>query len=309
VRVARASRKHPILLEMLADGRLHVSGLAVLVRHLTVDNRDSLLARAVHRSKRQIEKLVADLHPRPDVPSVVRKLPERVVTPICPEPPVQEAPGIPAGMPSSPTLGAPRPVEVPIRLIEPLRVIEPLSPSRYRVQFTAGEELHDNLERLRGLLRSEIPDGDIAAIVGKAVRELRQRLEARRFGQTKSPRATSRTASPTHSSRYIPIDVRRAVYRRDQSRCRFTDAQGRRCPERHDLEYHHRHPFGRGGGPDLDNICLMCGPHNRYIAELDYGNDVISRRRNERPGKGCAEDASGEPPDEAFPAGDGDARP
>jgi hypothetical protein len=53
--------------------------------------------------------------------------------------------------------------------------------------------------------------------------------------------------------------------------------QGRRCPERHRLEYHHWHPFGRGGGPERDNICLMCGPHNRHLAELDYGREKMSR--------------------------------
>ncbi len=34
ITVARASRQHPILLEMLADGRLHLSGIAKLAPHL-----------------------------------------------------------------------------------------------------------------------------------------------------------------------------------------------------------------------------------------------------------------------------------
>ena len=36
-----------------------------------------LLGRATHKSKRQIEVLVADLAPRPDVPTSIRKLPDR----------------------------------------------------------------------------------------------------------------------------------------------------------------------------------------------------------------------------------------
>jgi hypothetical protein len=77
IRVARASRRHPALLEMLSDGRLHVSGISVLVPLLTAENRDSLLSRAVHKTKREIQKLVAEVRPRPDVPSVMRKLRER----------------------------------------------------------------------------------------------------------------------------------------------------------------------------------------------------------------------------------------
>jgi hypothetical protein len=154
-------------------------------------------------------------------------------------------------------------------------VFEPLSPARYKVQFTAGPELRDDLEALKALLSSEVPDGDLAVIVGKAVRQMRQRLEARRFAQTKSPRRKAGGIDAT--SRYVPYAVRRFVYRRDGGQCRFVDAQGRRCPERHRLEYHHRYPYGFGGGPDAANICLMCNRHNRYVAELDYGKEKMDQ--------------------------------
>ncbi len=77
IAAARASRKHPVLLVMLADGRLHVTGIALLAPHLTRENRDELLERATHRSKRQIEELIAELQPRPDVPAMMRRLPEK----------------------------------------------------------------------------------------------------------------------------------------------------------------------------------------------------------------------------------------
>ncbi len=76
IAVARASRQHPVLLTMLADGRLHLTGIAKLAPHLTRENRDRLLARAIHKSKREIEELVAELAPKPDVPALVRKLPQ-----------------------------------------------------------------------------------------------------------------------------------------------------------------------------------------------------------------------------------------
>ncbi|HUH01949.1 MAG TPA: hypothetical protein VML75_08120, partial [Kofleriaceae bacterium] len=50
IAAARAARRHPALLEMLAEGGLHVSGIARLAPHLTEVNRDQVLARAVHRS-------------------------------------------------------------------------------------------------------------------------------------------------------------------------------------------------------------------------------------------------------------------
>jgi len=77
---ARASRQHPMLLTMLADGRLHLTGIAKLAPHLTQPNADALLKRATHRSKRPIEELVVEIAPRPDAPALMRKLPNCVRT-------------------------------------------------------------------------------------------------------------------------------------------------------------------------------------------------------------------------------------
>jgi hypothetical protein len=80
IAAARASREHPMILAMLADGRLHLTAIAKLAPHLTLENRDVLLERATHRTKREIEELVAEIAPRPDVEPSIRKLPERRIT-------------------------------------------------------------------------------------------------------------------------------------------------------------------------------------------------------------------------------------
>jgi hypothetical protein len=77
ISVARASREYPPLLDMLADGRLHLTGIARLIPHLTTENRTGLLGRATHKSRRQIEELIAEIAPRPDAPALMRRLPER----------------------------------------------------------------------------------------------------------------------------------------------------------------------------------------------------------------------------------------
>src|SRR5919106_1450812 len=65
----------------------------------------------------------------------------------------------------------------------PRPVIQPLSPERYRVQFTIGQDAHDILRRLQTLLRREIPDGDAGAIFEKALRLLHEEVEAAKFGR------------------------------------------------------------------------------------------------------------------------------
>ena len=77
IAAARVSRRYPVILSMLEDGRLHLCGISVLSRHLTDANYEDLLARATHKTKRAIEILVAELDPKPDVPPTIRKRPQR----------------------------------------------------------------------------------------------------------------------------------------------------------------------------------------------------------------------------------------
>ncbi len=276
IEVARASREHPVLLTMLGDGRLHLTGIAKLAPHLTRENRDALLKRATHRSKRQIEELVAGLAPRPDAPAVMRKLPERrtVPAPVLLLGPDRVAVPVVELRPDAVDGPAPTPMAP--------TVVQPLAPARYKVQFTAGAELHDKLERLRALMWSQVPDGDLAAIIEQAVSEKLERLEARRFAKTTTPRRTLSETNTSPSSRRIPAAVRRAVYERDGGRCCYVNQRGGRCSERGRLEFHHRHPFGFGGDHSSKNISLMCHAHNAYLAAHDYGREAMARYRRSR---------------------------
>jgi len=344
ITVARAAREHPELLAMLADGRLHLTGIAKLAPHLTAENRSLLLRRATHRSKQQIEELLAELFPQPDAPAVIRRLPRRDVqrpaltgdSPGCgrgsaegsagraplsgelgPDRvrlPPAAAPG-PSGAVTSPgpsgaVAGAGRSGAVAGALTRTSAAdsrVEAIAPARYRVQFTASAELRDKLERLRDLMRPSVPDGDLAAIIGAAVSETLQRLEARRFARTDAPRsrlaevrtregggvsATSPNPRYAPNSRHVPAAVRRAVHERDGGRCRYVDDHGRRCSARRRLEYHHRFPYGRGGEHSVENICLMCHTHNRLAAEADYGRAAASCGQTDAP-RGAARPALG----------------
>ena len=268
--VARASRRHPVLLTMLEDGRLHLSGIVELAKHLTEENRDELLARATHKTKDAIKKLVAEIAPKPDVPPVIRQLPQRKAKSTS-QPKNELRPDAVA----SPT-PAPAPPEKP-------PVVEPLSPSRFKVQFTASAELRDKLKRLEALM----PGSDLASVVEAAVTEKLERLEAKRFGKTKKPRKSLEDADTSPGVRGISAPVRRFVWERDGGQCTFVGRDGRRCPERGRLEFHHDDPYGLGGDRSADNIRLMCSCHNAYMAELDYGKEKMDpyRRTADRVGE------------------------
>jgi hypothetical protein len=267
IQVGRTARRFPAVLAMLEEGRLHLSGIALLAPHLADENCDEVLARAAHRSKRQIEELVAELAPKPDVLPTIRKLPAAP-----PESVVLLRPdGVESSTAQKPVQAAepPRPSPQP-----PARPV-PLAPERFKVTFTASRELKEKLERLQAMV-----EGDLEAVIEAAVTEKLEKLEARRFAATKKPRKDVAASDTAPKSRYIPSAVKRTVWKRDGNRCTFVDESGRRCSERQRLEFHHEAPFGLGGRHDPDTMRLLCRRHNLYLAERDYGKELIDKYRN-----------------------------
>ncbi|HET8935712.1 MAG TPA: hypothetical protein VFN67_19830 [Polyangiales bacterium] len=77
VLAARVIRKFPLVGERLGAGAVHLSGIKLIAPLLTSENQVQLLDRVRGMTKRQIEVLVADLAPKPDVPARMRKVRER----------------------------------------------------------------------------------------------------------------------------------------------------------------------------------------------------------------------------------------
>jgi hypothetical protein len=256
---------------------MSLTSVRMLRPHLTPENHEAVLARACGRRRREIEALVAQLAPRPDVSSSVRKLPTALPAPT-PMPAITSA----ATRVEDAVAGSPEPAP-PISSPPPLPttrrpIIETTSPERYRVQFTFGKESHDRLRRLQDLLRREIPDGDPGAIVERALTLLLEKVEKAKLGAAAMPRprpirpgADRQLRTPILPSRDVPRDVQRAVGRRDGDQCAFVSRDGHRCRERTFLEFHHILPYALGGLATVENISLRCRRHNQYEAELVFG--------------------------------------
>jgi len=299
IRAARLSRRFPGVLSQVERGELHLSALRVLAPVLTEDNHRALLASATHKTKRQVEQMLADMAPAPDAKSVIRKLPTRESRESSKPLDLggrsgqlnmdrqEQAPAqlpclamvehLPArSLPSRAQQGSSVPA-VPehrehgqhgSRSSVAARDkahgnMTPLGAQRYKVQFTASEQLHEQLRQAQDLMRHQVPDGDLATIVGKAMTLLVTQLKKQRFGHRTRPRksarekaaprpqdastsaldkpprapkgneqATKLRSSPGRTSstatnqlsRHIPAEVRRAVVERDGGRCTFVSA-------------------------------------------------------------------------------------
>ncbi len=224
-RAARAARQFPMLFEMLADASIHLTGIVLLAPHLTPENQAELLARARYRTKREIEKLVAQIAPRSDVPTLIEPLGPAADGFRVPAPSswssfvhglagyVRElAPGTertqaPSASPdwleatlaggqddnptpvtdSSPNMPAAEVCSVPPESDQPLTAPALLASMRYRIQFTADQAYVDMVERARDLLGHQVPDRDLAIIQRLAIEALLDKLNRRKYGASNTP--------------------------------------------------------------------------------------------------------------------------
>ena len=93
IEAARAARRFPVILDLLADGSITLTTVCLLGPYLTVENHGSLLDSARHKSRRDVEQTVARIHPTAPLESSVRKLPAPKPTPAAPAPDVSHACG------------------------------------------------------------------------------------------------------------------------------------------------------------------------------------------------------------------------
>jgi len=280
IEVARAARRFPMILEMLAAGAVNLTAARLLAPHLTPVNHREVLDSARGKKKREIEEIVARLSPRPDVTASVRRLPAVRLQASAPaEDPA--APGTPATDPAAPDSAVSvTTVSVPTETglsAEPFSVpraaVTPLSPDRYKLQLTIGGDTLEKLRLAKDMLSHAIPSGDDAAVLDRALTALLGELARKKFADTRKPR---RSRARDLRARDAAAAVKRAVWVRDLGRCAYIGPRGHRCNERRFVEFHHLDPYALGGEATVENIELRCRRHNDYEGRLYFGK----RRRD-----------------------------
>ena len=231
IEVARAARRFPVILDMLAEGSVTLTAVRLLAPHLTPSNHREVLDSARGKRKPDVEEIVARLSPRPDVPASVRRLP--------------------TSRPASVPLAAPVPASA--------------SPA---LQLTIGGDTLEKLRLAKDMLGHAIPSGDDAAILDRALTALLVELAKKKFSDTGKPQPPRGTKVGTRDP---SAGVKRAVWLRDLGRCAFVGTNSHRCNDRRFVEFHHVDPHVLGGEATVDQIQLRCRRHNDYEGRLYFG--------------------------------------
>ena len=275
IQAARAARQFPAIFPAVAEGRLRLSGVGLLAPYLTAENAGDLLAAAAGKTKSEIEHLLAERFPRSEMLAWVQSLGS-------PTPPDDQlSPG---------TVGscqgelAPGPVGSCDGELAPGQVgtsarVAPVAPERYALQLTVGKATHDKLRYAQALLGHQIPSGEVAEVLDRALDALIGQLERRKFAATSRPRPRSPHVSA--NPRHVPAEVKRTVWERDGGQCTFVSEDGHRCSARSRLEFDHVDPVARGGRATVEGIRLRCRAHNQYGAERTFGPGFMEQKRRQ----------------------------
>ena len=279
ITAARAAKRFPMILHLLAEGKINLTTITTLAPILTEENHEELLTKAVHTSKVEVERIRAIHAPKPDLPDMMRRLPEPTRSGTscdqgaCTDP-GESAPAASA-VPDAPErherCSAIAPSSTPARR----DVISPLSEQRVKIQFTGSEQLRGKIERAKELLRHKYPQGKLEEIFEEALDALLEKRDPEKRIERKERKGASRRQPQTSCSahtRYIPQRVKDIVWKRDQGRCQYVAPDGRRCNERGFLEFDHIEPFARGGSfEDPQNLRLTCRAHNALAIRTVFG--------------------------------------
>lgn len=254
ITAARLGRRFPVIFELLERRELHLTAVCLLRDYLTADNHAELLAAATHKTKAQIELLLAQRFPRAAVPESLRKV--QVLEPLSDE---QYHLHLTLSRAAKEKL---------------LRARDLLSHANPTAELSVVVEraLDSLLERLE---RARFARTKSLMTTGRAPSE-----ELPESGEPGAPfdgePSPSMSLSARGARKRLPNELRREVVRRDGAQCTFIGSDDRRCDARSHLQFHHDVPWALGGTDDADNIRLLCRAHNLLVCEHELGAEQVA---------------------------------
>jgi hypothetical protein len=238
----RVLLRHPEFIDLIMEGKTHVSHIAILAPKLTEANKSVFLDEIEGKSERELREFAASVNPD----------------------------------------GSRKEVEptIDVKLSLSKSQLELLERSR-EVLSSNGHVPSDEeifAKALTGLLERRDPMQKAERAEVRA-RKKEGLSPIRKENELSSLRNTACGTSVKKGRIPIPAHVRHRVYLRDGGRCAYTEKDGKRCNSRVALQIDHLIPVAKGGGNDLENLRLLCRQHNLIEGERLLGQGIMEQYR------------------------------
>jgi len=245
IKAERALGRSKRVISMLLSGEITVTGLSKIESICKPENTDKILEQAAGCSCRELDRLRARHCPEEPKPEKVR--PVFIKTELKVKDNSKSGRKITAN-------------------VEGAAVLE----EKYRLDFSVSADSMKKINRVKNLLSTKYPEGiTLETLLDELLESYLEKNDPDRREDSGDDIKTDNSSR----SRYIPQKVRDLVYKRDGARCSFVGRNGKRCGSRWNLQIDHIVPYGKGGDNSPENLRLLCGRHNRLMAEREYGRE------------------------------------
>jgi len=275
IRTARCVARFPQIAGMLESGEVNLTTVAMVTKYLKPENADSILSRIKGKSRRAVERVIAEFEPLAVLPpDRVRPVAIPVSIPIAPGGGAREFTVAGDGKKSS---------SVEVVTADASHALQPESSCaltagvrlerRAVISFTSHEELIEKLDRIRSIASHRLPtNSTFEQLIDFMADYVLRREDPAARQERREGSARRAVAKPLVQSnpRQIPLRLRDQVFARDKH-CTYTGSNGNRCGSTHLLQIDHIVPVARGGTSTLDNLRLLCAYHNRLESERLLG--------------------------------------
>ena len=266
IQACRLSQSFPEVLKFLEEGKLTLTALKMISPYVTQENKNMFFERVQHKTKRELELLLAELFPQEEeVIDTIRHLPQSSET--------QTAQNLTRSGTST------------LSKIRAKGIIKPMTAQRVKIELSASESLAKKIQRAKELLRHKYPEGKLEDILNEALELLlnkkdpQRKIQKKELAKEEVSQKESQTSLKMYSSlsdtgiktRYVPEKIKQDIYKRDEGKCSYISPNGKPCGERNFLELDHVQPWALGGKSSEDNLQLLCRTHNQWRSEKTFG--------------------------------------
>ncbi len=150
----------------------------------------------------------------------------------------------------------------------PKEKTRPITDERVLIQFTAGKDLLEKINKLKNLWSHQNPEGSLEKLIEKLADMALEKTDPERKPEKKSTQLPTSEVKGS-STRYIPKTLKTKIWQRDQGKCQYRDPKTRIfCGSKYQIQLDHRYPFVLGGENTEENLRLLCRRHNQYRQDL-----------------------------------------
>lgn len=283
---AKLVLREPKVLEYLKEAKLNLTTIALIEPFAKDKKQNELIEASLGKTKEEIQELLAEYSEKVEInKDKIRRLPVRFAeNQKCIESKQESSLEEEREKKTEKSLEIFQSFFSPTMETQEPKEIKTQESRRVKIEFVADEKVVQKIERAKALLRHKFPKGKLENIIDEALEAFLEKKdperkilrhserEARRIQAESESFAMSQAAQRRMTNkRYIPQQIWREVWKRDNGKCTFQSKEGKKCGETGMLEVDHVRPFALDGKHEMENLRLICASHNKWRAEKTFG--------------------------------------